>query len=554
MSQIIKDDADIIIIGAGLAGLVAATEAVAAGKKIIIVEQEPENSLGGQAFWSLGGLFLINTPEQRFFGIHDSRELAWQDWMGSANFDRPGDELPKKWAEAYLDFAAGEKRAWLHSLGIRFVRIVGWPERGGYLATGHGNSVPRFHIAWGTGPGVLEPFIEHIKIAQQKGLIKIYYRHRVTQLLIKNNVITGVAGELLEESKIARGAKSSRTVIGDFSFNAQAVIITSGGIGGNHDLVRQYWPDRLGNPPKKLLSGVPDYVDGSMLKTANSIGAKLINMDRMWHYPEGLQNYDPIWSQHAIRILCGPSPLWLDAFGKRLPMPLYPGFDCLGALTHINKTGHCHSWFLLNQLIIEKEFALSGSEQNPDITAKSFFELIKRAFSGPTEPVKKFQQSGIDFVSHHNIAELAQGMNKLVGENLIDYAQLENEINARDQQIISGFGKDAQINAIRCARRYLGDRIIRIASIDKLTNPKHGPLIAVRLSIMTRKTLGGLATDLSGKVLQINGTPLAGLYAAGEVTGFGGGGMHGYRALEGTFLGGCLFSGKIAGKAAAKEI
>lgn len=539
------------MIGAGLAGLVAASEALDAGKRVILLDQEPEASLGGQAFWSLGGLFLVNTPEQRRLRIHDSRELALQDWLHSACFDRSEDAWPSKWAEAYVDFASGEMRAWLYKLGYRFVPFVAWPERGGYLANGHGNSVPRFHLTWGSGPGVLQPFLNKIRRAQQEDKVRMLFRHCVTELTLVDGVVTGVCGQVFAESRAERGAPSSRDIISDFSLRADSVIIASGGIGGNHDLVRKYWPARLGPPPGNLLSGVPDHVDGKMLDVAIKAGAAIINMDRMWHYPEGLHYHSPIWSSHAIRVLAGPSSLWLDAHGNRLPAPLFPGFDTLSALSHINRTGYSHSWFLLNQSILKHEFGLSGSDQNPDLTAKSKLGILRRIWFGPPLPVKKLLQYGHDFVMDHSLAGLVEKMNKLAGADLLDPDKIRSEVTLRDLQAGSGFGKDAQIHEIREAQRYWPDRWLRIAPLHELTLPKHGPLIAVRLTIMTRKTLGGLATDLSGRVLQENGKPLVGLYAAGEVTGFGGGGMHGYRALEGTFLGGCLFSGRVAGQAAA---
>ena len=547
-------DADIIIVGAGLAGLVAAAEIADSGKRVIVLDQEPEASLGGQAFWSFGGLFLVNTPEQRRLGIRDSRELAWQDWQGSAAFDRDEDLWPRRWAEAYVDFAAGEKRDWLRAQGVKIFPVVGWAERGGYLASGHGNSVPRFHLTWGTGPALIEPFVRRVRAAAERGLIQLRFRHRVTALSKSSGLVDGVSGEVLEPSSVERGMKSSRKVLGDFSLRAQAVIVTSGGIGANHDLVRKHWPKRFGNPPKKMLSGVPDHVDGKMLEVAAASGARVINSDRMWHYPEGIDNYAPIWPRHGIRILSGPSPLWLDAHGRRLPVPLYPGFDCLGALEQIAAAGHDHSWFLLNQRIIGKEFALSGSEQNPDLTGKSVLGVLRRGRGKTLTPVQKFVNQGRDFLVGASIPELAGKMNQLTGERLIDGQALEAEVIARDREIDNKFGKDSQIMAIRAARKYVGDRLIRVAKPHKLLDPAAGPLIAVRLWILTRKTLGGLETDLSGRVLQAGGTPLSGLYAAGEVAGFGGGGVHGYRALEGTFLGGCLFSGRTAGRAAVAAV
>ncbi|GCE51188.1 hypothetical protein EI42_03343 [Thermosporothrix hazakensis] len=549
-----QDEADVIIVGAGLAGLVAATELIAAGRRVIIVEQEPECSLGGQAFWSFGGLFFVDSPEQRRLGIRDSYELAWQDWQGTAGFDREEDYWPRQWAQAYVAFAAGEKYSWLHTRGIRVFPIVQWAERGGYLATGHGNSVPRFHVTWGTGPGVLEPFVWRVREGEKQGRVSLRFRHRVTALHLNGGVVEGVEGDILEPSNIERGMPSSRTVTGTFSLKAQAVIVTSGGIGANHELVRRNWPQRLGPAPRKLLSGVPDHVDGRMLEVVAANGGHIINPDRMWHYPEGIHNYAPIWSLHAIRILSGPSPLWLDARGKRLPVPLFPGFDTLGALQHITTSGYEHSWFLLNQRIIEREFALSGSEQNPDLTGRSLAKTLSRVLPGAPGPIEAFKQKGVDFLVERKLSDLVRAMNQLTGEELIDAAELEREVVARDREILNPFSKDAQVTAIRGARAFLGDRIIRVARPHRLLDPSAGPLIAVRLSILTRKTLGGIKTDLSGRVLKADNQAIPGLYAAGEVTGFGGGGMHGYRALEGTFLGGCIFSGRTAGRSAAQAV
>ncbi len=549
-----ENEADVIVIGAGLAGLVAATELADAGKRVILLDQESEQSLGGQAYWSFGGLFFVNSPEQRRLGIRDSRELAMQDWLGSAGFDREEDHWPRQWAEAYVDFAAGEKRSWLKAQGVKIFPLVGWAERGGYLATEHGNSVPRFHITGGTGPGLVEPFVRRLRGAEQRGLVSLRCRHRVNELTRSGDAIDGVAGDVLEPSDSERGAPSSRAVAGEFALKAQAVIVTSGGIGGNHELVRKNWPERLGRPPSFMLSGVPDYVDGRMLEATEAAGGNVINRDRMWHYTEGVTNYAPIWSRHGIRIIPGPSSLWFDATGRRLPAPLFPGFDTLGTLKHLRATGHDHSWFILNQRIIGKEFGLSGSEQNPDLTNKSIAQVLNRTRAKSTSPVAAFQQKGEDFITAADLGELTRRMNALTGADLIDEAALRYEIEARDREVAHKFCKDAQVSAIRATRAFIGDKLVRVAKPHRILDPAAGPLIAVRLWILTRKTLGGLQTDLSARVLQAGGEPLPNVYAAGEVAGFGGGGVHGYRALEGTFLGGCIFSGRIAGRAAAKAL
>lgn len=547
-------DADVIVVGAGIAGLAATAELADAGRKVILLDQEPEQALGGQAHWSFGGLFFVDSPEQRRLRIRDSRELAWQDWQGTAAFDRDEDHWPRRWAEAYVDFASGEKRAWLRGQGLKIFPVVGWAERGGYGAQGHGNSVPRFHITWGTGPGVVEPFERRVREGVAKGRVEMRFRHRVTGLSRTAGAVDTVSGEILVPSGVPRGEASSREVAGSFELRAQAVIVTSGGIGGNHDLVRANWPERLGTPPEKMLSGVPAHVDGLMLGVAERAGGRVINRDRMWHYTEGIENWNPIWARHGIRILPGPSSLWLDATGKRLPVPLFPGFDTLGTLDHIMRTGHGYTWFVLSQKIVEKEFTLSGSEQNPDLTGRSVRDVLGRIRPGAPGPVQAFLDHGIDFVVERDLGTLARKMNELTGDKLIDADALRREVVARDREIRNPFTKDSQVTAIHGARKFLGDKLIRVAPPHRLLDPGAGPLIAARLNILTRKSLGGLETDLSSRVLTEDGSPLPGVYAAGEAAGFGGGGVHGYRSLEGTFLGGCLFSGRTAGRAAARAL
>lgn len=546
---------DVITVGHGLAGLVAASELADAGKKVLLLDQEPASNIGGQAWWSFGGLFLVDSPEQRRMGIKDSYELAWQDWLGTAGFDRMSDEdeWGYQWAKAYVEFAAGEKRDWLRSLGVRFFPVVGWVERGGSLADGHGNSVPRFHIVWGTGPGIVKPFAEKVRQGITDGLIHYLPRHRVTDFVMENGMVTGVRGEKLVPDDRERGEKTSREVERLFEVRAGAVLMTSGGIGGNHELVRKNWPERLGRPPARMLSGVPAYVDGHLLGAAEKAGGRLVNRDRMWHYTEGIKNYEPVWPNHGIRILPGPSPLWFDAEGQRFGAPNFPGFDTLSTLGAIGKSGYDYSWFVLTKKMIEKEFALSGSEQNPDLTGKSIRMIMSRVLPGAPEPVEKFMKRGEDFVVARTLPELVDGMNDLVGEERIFLEEMERQIRARDREIDNKFAKDLQVMAIRSARASMGDKLVRVAPPHRILDPSAGPLIAVRLNIVSRKTLGGLQTNLSGQVMGADGEPVPGLYAAGEAAGFGGGGVHGYRSLEGTFLGGCLFSGLQAGRALGRK-
>ncbi|OMH36660.1 FAD-binding dehydrogenase [Tersicoccus sp. Bi-70] len=554
--------ADVVIIGAGLAGLTACHELVAAGRSVIVLEQENANNLGGQAHWSFGGLFLVDTPMQRRLGVKDSAELAWQDWAGSAGWDRqdgdhPEDEWAIRWAEKYVEFAAGEKLDWLRSMGVSFTPVVGWAERGDGRAAGHGNSVPRFHVPWGTGTGVSGPFAQRATQAAADGAIRLLFRHRVDELVVTGGAVTGVRGTILADDDAPRGVSSNRDPVGDFSVTADAVVVASGGIGADHNAIRRWWPERLGTPPAHMITGVPAHVDGRMLEATARAGGRLVNRDRMWHYTEGIANWNPVWPGHGIRILPGPSPLWFDALGRRLPFPALPGYDTLATLRHLRTTPdlaeHSHSWFVLTQTMIEKEFALSGSEQNPDLTNKDLKLLVRtRLGRGAPGPVEAFKERGEDFVVADTLEELVAGMNALTGRPLLDVEGLRRQIAERDTQLANPFAKDAQVVGIRNARRFRGDRLMRVASPHRVLDPAAGPLIAVRLHVITRKTLGGLQTDLDGRVLDGTATPIPGLYAAGEAAGFGGGGLHGYNALEGTFLGGCLFTGRTVGRALAR--
>ncbi|KAI2465527.1 FAD binding domain-containing protein [Annulohypoxylon bovei var. microspora] len=554
----------VIIVGGGLAGLVAAFELSQRGVKTLIVDQEGEQNLGGQAFWSLGGIFCVDSTEQRRLGIKDSRTLAMRDWLGSARFDRlDGEDIwPRKWAEAFVDFAADGMEKYLKDRGAGFMFNVGWAERGDGTADGHGNSVPRFHITWGAGPEVVRVFADPVKEAAKKGIIEFKFRHRVDKLLVdENGRASGIRGKVLELDSSPRGVKTTRTEVSDFELHGSAIIVSSGGIGGNVEAVKKAWPvDRLGpKVPENFVIGVPAHVDGRMVGIAEEAGANFINRDRMWHYTEGLQNWNPIWPDHGIRVLPAPSSLWLDATGKRLPPWLYPGCDTLATLKYICSTGYDYSWFILDQSIIAREFALSGSEQNPDLVSKSIWQVLKnRLFSSKgTVPVQNFQKHGKDFVVRDNLEDLVDGMNELaktVSGPLLDPKAIRETVETRDGQMVNEYCKDGQAMLIRNGRNYWADARSRVAPPHQLLDPKHGPLIAVRMNLLTRKTLGGLETNLESNVLRADGEKFPGLYAAGEASGFGGGGVHGYNSLEGTFLGGCIFSGRAAGRAIADEL
>jgi predicted oxidoreductase len=491
-------------------------------------------------------------------------DLAWQDYAGSAAWDRlqgprPEDEWGVRWGRAFVEFAAGEAASWLEHLGIRLAPLVGWAERGDGTAGGHGNSVPRFHIAWGSGTGVSEPFADRARAGAREGLVSFYSRHRVDDLVVEGGRVVGVAGTRLAPDDGPRGRASNRQPAGSFELRAPAVVLATGGIGANDALVRQTWPGRLGTPPRNMVTGVPAYVDGRMLAIAERAGARVVNRDRMWHYTEGLVNWDPIWPGHGIRILPGPSSVWLDALGRRLPAPGYPGYDTLGTLRLLRATAdlqpYDHSWFVLTHRIIRREFALSGSEQNLDLTTKDRRLVLERLVGRrPTPAVEAFLRHGPDFVVADSLRHLVRGMNGLTPEPWLDLREVRRQIEARDLEVRNPFTKDAQVMGIHNARRYLPDRFSRVAAPHRILDAAAGPLIGVRLHILTRKTLGGIQTDLEGRALRQDGGAIPGLYAAGEVAGFGGGGAQGYSTLEGTFLLGCIFTGRAAGRSLVRAL
>ena len=522
----------------------------------MIVDQEPRTNLGGQAWWSFGGLFFIDSPEQRRMGIKDSLDLARQDWFGNAGFDRDEDAWPRRWAEAYLQFAHEEKRSWLREKGVGFFPVVGWAERGGYTATGPGNSVPRFHITWGTGPGIVAPFQAAVEAGEAQGRVTILARHRVTALRTADGTVDRRAGDILAPSGAARGIATSREVVGSFEITAGATIVSSGGIGGNHDLVRRQWPARLGTPPATMITGVPAYVDGSMLAVTEEAGARLINGDRMWHYVEGIQNWDPVWPPprhpHPARAVVGVARRdrhsdcpcrcsRASTRSARSPTCGRPGTTTRGSCCRGRSS--------------RRSSRSRAASRTPTSPAATFLCWSRsRLGKGAAGPVQAFMDHGVDFIVRDRLDELIAGMKALPGGEALDGERVRIEVEARDREIDNDFTKDAQIAMLRSARSYRGDRLVRTANPHRILDPKAGPLVAVKLHILTRKSLGGIETDLDGRALAPGGEPIPGLYAAGEASGFGGGGVHGYRALEGTFLGGCLFSGRTAGRAAAAAV
>ncbi|MCA9530916.1 MAG: FAD-binding dehydrogenase [Myxococcales bacterium] len=528
-----KYESDVLIIGGGLTGITAALELLDAGKRVTLLDRATEDRFGGLAKRSFGGLFFVDSPEQQGSGIADSVELAWSDWRRYGELDE-ADVWPYRWAEAYVHRCLPDVRGWMVERGVSFFRAVNWTERGYYVP---GNTVPRFHITWGTGVGVVDPLIERLHGHPNRGRLTLRFGHKVEDLDREGGAVVGAHGT---------------TTSGEpFEARAEATLIASGGIAGNHDKVREVWPrDELGEPPEPMLNGSILEADGLLIDRAAALGASVTHLPRMWNYAAGVRHMRPKFDNHGLSLVPGKSALWMDYRGRRFTdPPLVGSYDTLFLVDRICRQEKKYSWQVLNWKIACKELAVSGAEFNPDVRDKKLVAFAARLLLGNERLVKDFAEGCPDFVTAQTVRELAAKMNAVAGSNDVDAAGLERDIAEYDANVArpKKLQNDDQLRRIAHVRQYLGDRL-RTCHNARIVDDKAMPLIAIRTQILTRKSLGGIAADLEGRALDATGEPIAGLFAAGEASGFGGGGMHGKRALEGTFLGGCVFSARMAAR------
>lgn len=528
--------ADVIVIGAGLSGLVTAHELVRHGKRVLVIDRATRDRAGGLAKLSFGGVFFVNSPEQRLMGVKDSVELALHDWYTYGELDADA-SWPRKWAEAYVHRSLEMVRGFLMKNDVSFFPAVNWTERGYFVP---GNSVPRFHIAWGTGEGVAKPFVAKLFDAEGRGRATVCFEHRVVDLLMTNGSVVGVRGT------DASGA--------EFEAKAECVVIAAGGLAGNIPKLREHWDRKsLGEPPEVILNGSIPEADGHFFDLAKKYGISVTHLEKMWNYAAGVRHWKARWPDHGLSLVPGKSALWVDYRGVRYKNPpLVGSYDTLQLLETICASEKKYSWQVLNTTILERELAVSGAEHNPEVRDKNVVGFLSKLVLGSKELAQDFVDHCPDFVTANSIDELAAKMNALQGTSDVDARTLADEVRWYDANIERGpkFQNDDQIRRIVHARQYRGDKL-RTCNLQKILDPKAMPLVAIRLSVLSRKSLGGIATDLSGRALDLSGKPVPGLYAAGEAAGFGGGGIHGKRALEGTFLGGCTFSGQVAANAIA---
>jgi predicted oxidoreductase len=528
---------DTLVLGGGLAGLATVLELLDAGKRVLLLDRATPDRLGGLARISFGGVFSVDSPEQRRSGVQDSPELALADWLAFGEI-KEEDVWPRRWAEAFVGRCRPEVRDWLVARGVKFLPVVNWVERGLYQP---GNSVPRFHIVWGTGYGLILALVAAIEAHPHRAKLEIRYRHKVEELTSQGGHIVGCTG-IDEET----GAS--------FTATASAVVVASGGIAGDLERVRRHWYKPWGEPPEVLLNGSHPEADGKLQDAAEAHGAQVTHLEKMWNYAAGVHHWKPTHAHHGLSLVPPKSALWVDAHGKRLgPPPLVTAFDTRYLVETIAQQPRKYSWQIMNMKIAKKELAVSGSEFNHAIRDKSYPRFFASVLFGNKALVDDFIANCPDFVTANSVPELVAKMNERNGDDAVDADVLGAEIAAYDGQIARGASlfNDDQLRRIASARQYKGDRF-RTCKFARIDDPDNRPLIAVREFILTRKSLGGIQTDLDSRVLDASGEPIPGLWAVGEAAGFGGGGMHGLRALEGTFIGGCIFSGRIAGRSIAK--
>jgi len=530
-----KINAHTAIVGGGIAGIAAAIELIEKGIDVAIIDRDKQENFGGLAKESFGGMFYVNSPQQKKTGIKDSVELAKKDWFSFAEFDE-NEYFGKIWAENFIENTHSIYQ-WITSKNIGYFPVVHWVERGLYS---NGNSVPRFHMVWGTGYELITRLIDYLEKHNNKHLLQIFFEHRVENISAENNKITSINGKTENSGE-------------DFEVIAQNYIIASGGINGNMAKVKENWHQDWGTPPTEILNGSHHFSDGLLHDQVEKIGGQLSNMDLMWNYAAGVHHPNPRRPNHGLSIVPPKSAIWVNYKGQRMgPIPLVTAFDTRYMVTRICKEEKKYSWQILNLKIAKNELAVSGSEYNDAIKNKNYIEFVLTLLFGNKKLINSLKNNTKDFITANSIEELTIKMNQCTGNNDVDENLLRKSIEEYDQNFDRGknIWNDEQIRRIHHTRQYRGDKI-RTLKNQKINDKKAYPLIAIREQILSRKSLGGITTNLHSQVLHKNAInqeskAFNNLYAIGEAAGFGGGGSHGKRALEGTFLATCIFTAQKA--------
>lgn len=530
---------DVLVVGGGIAGITTALELLGSGQSVVLLDRDEEAAFGGLARESFGGMFFVDTPEQRRLGMRDSTDLALRDWCSFAEFG-PDDHWPKAWAHTYVNRCTPDVYHWLRQHGIGFFPVVNWVERGEFRP---GNSLPRFHLVWGTGQRLAEQLMAALHNHANAGKLTLRFGHRVEQLLLDNARVSGVQG-LLEGSGIP------------FEARADHVVVATGGINGSMDLVRQHWHADWHQPPETILNGSHRFADGTLHHAVANVGGNLTHLDKMWNYAAGVHHPRPRKPNHGLSLVPSRSALWLNWRGERMgPQPLVSGFDTRRLVTDICAQDKAYSWQVLNQRIALKELAISGAEFNPSVRDRKVLGFLRDVLLGNRWLVNDMLTNCPDFVVAQSLPELVEKMNALQGDDAVRLQAVTDAVTHYDDTIARGrkYLNDEQLRRIAELRQYRGDKV-RLCKFQPINDSTALPLVAIREFIISRKSLGGIQTDLHSRVLSAANQPIPGLFAVGEAAGFGGGGVHGLRALEGTFLGGCILSARIAAQAISQTV
>ena len=526
-----RNHSDVLIIGAGIAGLVLAHECLERGLSVRLVDRDTPENVGGLAIWAFGGMALVDTPMQRRMGIEDSPELAMADWASFADFG-PDDVWPRRWAEKYVEECTDRIFHWLKEKDLKFFPAVNWVERGQY---GRGNSVPRYHLLWGAGYWLVKRFVELLENHEHASRLTFTFGHRVDDLVVTDGRVTGCTAE--DES-----SGQPCELSGD------NVVVATGGINGDLQKVRDNWHKPWGPPPAEMLNGSQPFADGHMHDVVADRGGVVTHLDWMWNYAAGIPHPQPKFDLHGLSLVPCKSALWLDHSGRRIgPEPLVTGFDTNDLCRRVSQLEKPWTWHLLNWRIAAKEFAISGSEHNPHFRDRKLLPFLKETLFGNHRLVRQMRDECDHFIVAETLPELVDAMNRLNPDDPVILGNIEEAVTDYDAVIRRGEAQwnDDQLRRIQQARAWRSDRI-RTCKPKPMLDEKSGPLIAIKLRLITRKSLGGIQTDLDSRVLDRAGAPIDGLYAIGEAAGFGGGGASGVRSLEGTFLSGCILTARAA--------
>jgi predicted oxidoreductase len=528
-AQLTEHRAGNLVIGGGIAGIITALELLDGGQSVLLIDADTPQRFGGLAIWAFGGMALAKTREQKRMGVEDSDQLLLEDWIRFGELQEH-DHWPLAWARCYADESHELVYNWLTELGLKFMPAVNWVERGESIK---GNSVPRYHILWGTGRELVQTLIARLLHHPNATNLTVLHQHRAEGVDFDGDKAIGCHGVDLQTGL-------------PFRAEAANTIVATGGINGSVEKVRENWPRDWHPLPDFFLNGANPLSDGAIHESVAGHGGALTHLDKMWNYAGGVPHPQAHFDGHGLALVPPKTCLWLDPAGQQLaPESMVNGFDTNEMCRKVVE--YPYTWMVLNRKIIKKELAISGAEHNPLVVNHQLVRFLLGTLFGNNWLIDKMLDESPDFIDAGDWQELAAKMNALTGGNRIDADALKAVTEDYDGAMTDPEKRagHTQISRIMKAREWRTDKL-RTCNLQPIGDSKAWPLIAIRLHFISRKSMGGLQTDLQCRVLNRAGQPMPGLYAVGEAAGFGGGGASGKRSLEGTFLSGCILTARKA--------